>query len=210
MPEETTLVNGDKVYWFKDGNAVPEATFTFSGANSTNLTIPGTLPVGLHKYTTAIESVGGCLGPQSEPFDIYKLPNKTLALSAPSNLTYCGDNSGPNASSKITATATPGAALPDGIGYTYTWSATKDGIAVTPVTNVGSDDASNTASNVFTINTSSPGTYIFSAAVNYVKLPGNNGVFKAGDGKGCEVSTTTSQTVVVTPKPGKPSISLVN
>ena len=94
MPEETTLVNGDKVYWFKDGNAVPEATFTFSGANTTNLTIPGTLPVGLHKYTTAIESVGGCLGPQSSPFDIYKLPNKTLALTK-DRATYCGADSGP-------------------------------------------------------------------------------------------------------------------
>ena len=210
MPEETTLVAGDKVYWFKDGNAVPVASFIYSAPNSTNLIIPGTLAVGLHKYTTAIESVGGCLGPQSNPFEIYKLPSKALALSAPSNLAYCGDNSGPSASATITATTSPGAALPSGVGYEYTWSVTKDGIAVSPITSIGSDDASKTATNIFTMNTTAEGAYVFNAKVKYVLLAGNTGVFKAGDSNGCEVTATSSQTVTVTPKPKKPTISLVN
>ncbi len=210
MPEETTLVAGDKVFWFKDGNAVPVASFTYSVPNSTNLTIPGTLAVGLHKYTTAIESVGGCLGPQSNPFEIYKLPTKALALSAPTNVAYCADSSGPTSSSKITATTTPGAALPSGVGYVYTWSVTKDGVAVSPISSVGNDDSSKTATNIFTINTTAEGTYVFNAKVKYVLLAGNTGVFKAGDSNGCEVTATSSQTVTVTPKPKKPTISLVN
>lgn len=209
MPEENTLAVGDKVYWFKDGNPVPEATFTYSAANSTNLTIPGTLGVGLHKYTTAIESVGGCLGPQSEPFDIYKLPTKTLALTK-DRATYCGADSGPFSGSVITATTTPAAALPDGIEYEYDWSVTKGGVAYTPISDIGASDGSKTAINIFNMSVKDAGTYVFNAKVRYKPTAANTGVFKSGDTKGCEVTATATQQVIVTPKPGKPTISLVN
>ncbi len=209
MPEENTLAVGDKVYWFKDGNAVPEATFTFSAANSTNLTIPGTLGVGLHKYTTAIESLGGCLGPQSEPFDIYKLPTKTLALTK-DRATYCGADSGPFSGSVITATTTPAAALPDGIEYEYDWSVTKGGVAYTPISDIGASDGSKTAINIFNMSVKDAGTYVFNAKVRYKLTATNTGVFKSGDTKGCEVTASATQQVIVTPKPTKPTISLVN
>lgn len=210
MPEENTLATGDKVYWFLDGTPVGAALVYNGTAGSTDITVPTDLAVGAHKYTTAIETSGGCLGAMSDPFTVYKLPTKTLALSSPSNSTYCADNSSPIASTQITATATPGATLPDGIGYNYTWSVTKNGTPVVPVTSIGSIATSNTNQEVFTMDTKDAATYVISATVKYVVLPPNVGVLKAGDNNGCEVSTTTSQTVTVTPKPGKPTIILAN
>jgi len=206
MPEESTLTAGDKVHWYLAGTEV--AVYTYSAANSTNYTVPNNLTVGSHNYTTRIESAAGCLGDPSDPFSVYKLPNKTLALSAPTNSTYCGDASGPAASSQITATATPASNLPDGIGYTYNWSATFNGNPVNPLSSIGSSNGSTTNQNVFTLTTSQPGAYVFNATVNYTLLPGNPGVLRAG--AGCEVSAATTQTITVTPKPGKPTISLVN
>jgi hypothetical protein len=204
MPEESTLANGDKVHWYENGVEVAGSPFTFSVANSTNYTVPNSLTVGLYNYTTAIETQGGCMGLPSDPFKVYKLPTKTLALTK-TNATYCGANSGPLSGSEITATTTPGASLPDGIGYAYTWTVTSAGNPATP----GTADGSNTNTSVYTMNTTTAGTYVFNAKVKYVKLAANTGVFIAGDNNGCEVTATATQTVIVTPKPGKPSISLV-
>lgn len=206
QPQEPNLTNGDKVHWYLGATEV--AVYTYSGGTSANYAIPAGLPVGAHSYTTRIESAAGCLGDPSDPFSVYKLPNKTLALSTPTNTTYCGDASGPAASSQITATATPAAALPDGVGYSYTWSATFNGSPVVPITSIGSSNASTTNQNVFTLTATAAGTYVFNATVNYVLLPGNTGTLRAGTG--CEVSATTSQSITVTPKPGKPTISLAN
>ncbi|WP_461787649.1 hypothetical protein [Pedobacter sp.] len=206
--QEATLVAGDKVHWFLNGTPVG-SPITYTGTSgSTDLTVPANLSVGLHKYTTAIESKDGCLGPQSDAFEVYKLPTKTLALSAPTFASYCGDASGATASSQITATSTPASALPDGIAYTYTWSATFNGTAVTPITTIGSSNGSTGNTNVFTLNTITAGTYVFSAKVDYTLTAANTGVLKAG--AGCSVSSTTSQTITVNPRPGKPSIMLVN
>lgn len=207
--QESTLVSGDKVHWFLDGNPVTGTPITYSGTSgSTDLTVPANLAVGLHKYTTAIESKDGCLGPQSDAFEVYKLPTKTLALSTPTNLSYCGDASGSAASSKITATSTPASPLPDGIAYTYTWSATVNGTAVTPITSIGSSDGDTDDTNVFTLTTITAGTYVFTAKVDYALTAANTGVLKAGTG--CSVTSTTTQTITVNPRPGKPSIMLVN
>lgn len=207
-PEESTLTanSGDEVHWFLDGVAVG-TPIPFTGTNSTDIVVPANLSVGLHNYTSAIKSKDGCLGPQSDPFTVYKLPNKTIAISSPTNTSYCEGTSGSAASSVITATATPASALPDGIGYSYTWSATHNGTAVTPVTNIGAVTGSAPdLNNTFTLTTANVGTYVFSATVNYVKLTGNTGVLKTDSS--CEVSTTTSQTITVLPKPGKPTIIL--
>ncbi|WP_343532489.1 hypothetical protein [Pedobacter sp.] len=205
-PNEPNLANSDKVYWYLDGNQV--AVFTYSGTGSANYAVPANLPVGPHNYTSRIESAAGCWGDLSDPFSVYKLPTKTLALSPPTNTTYCEGNSGSAANSQITATASPASPLPDGIGYSYTWSATRNGTAVTPITDIGSDNASTTNQNVFTLTTVNPGSYVFSATVNYVLLPGNPGVLEQQNG--CPVNATTTQTITVTPKPGKPTISLAN
>ncbi|MFI5453081.1 hypothetical protein ACHMWN_13080 [Pedobacter sp. UC225_61] len=201
-PEESTLSNGDKVYWYLEGVQVDVKTYTGT-ANETNYVTPNNLANGVHNYTSRIESAAGCWGDLSDPFQVYQLPSKTLALTA-NNASYCGDNA--LLSSIITATTTPGQALPAGIEYQYAWSATKDGTAVSPLSGIGSDDASKTAINKFTLNTTGAGTYVFSATVKYVTTAANTGVLKSGDNKGCEVSATATQTVTVTPKPAKPSI----
>jgi len=201
-PEESGLSNGDKVYWYLEGVQVDVKTFTGT-ANETNYVTPNNLANGVHNYTSRIESAAGCWGDLSDPFQVYQLPSKTLALTA-NNASYCGDNALLN--SIITATTTPGQALPAGIEYQYVWSATKDGTAVSPLSGIGSDDASKTAVNKFTLNTTGAGTYVFNATVKYVTTAANTGVLKSGDNKGCEVSAAATQTVTVTPKPVKPTI----
>jgi outer membrane lipoprotein-sorting protein len=201
-PEESTLSNGDKVHWYLEGTEVAVKTFTGT-ANETNYVTPGNLANGVHNYTSKIESVAGCLGDLSDPFQVYQLPSKTLALVA-NNASYCGSDA--TLSSVITATTTPGQALPAGIEYAYVWSATKNGTNVNPLSGIGSDDASKTDVNKFTLNTTGAGTYVFSATVKYVKTAANTGALKSGDNKGCEVTATATQTVTVTPKPVKPTI----
>lgn len=207
-PQEAGLAVGDKVHWFVDGS--PYGTpLTYNGtAGSTDITVPANLAVGLHNYTSSIESKDLCMGPLSDPFTVYKLPTKSIALSAPTNATYCGDASGTNLSSVITATTTPAVPLPDGVGYTYTWSATHNGTGVNPITSIGTVGGGNAATTTFTLSTTDAGTYVFSAAVVYTLSAGNTGTLRPTDG--CEVATTTTQTITVTPKPGKPTIVLAN
>lgn len=201
-PEESSLAVGDKVYWYLEGTQVAVITSTGT-ANETNYVTPNNLSAGVHNYTSRIESVAGCWGDLSDPFQVYQLPSKTLALTA-NNATYCGDNA--SLSSIITATATPAQVLPAGIEYAYVWSATKNATAVSPISGIGSDDASKTAVNKFTLTTTGAGTYVFNATVKYVLAAANTGVLKSGDNKGCEVTATATQTVTVTPKPVKPTI----
>lgn len=201
-PEESTLANGDKVHWYLEG--VEVAVNTFNGtANSTNYVTPNNLTAGVHNYTSRIESAANCWGDLSDPFQVYQLPGKTLALVA-NNATYCGSD--PSLKSEITATTTPAQALPAGIEYEYVWSATKNGTNVTPLSGIGSDNGSKTNVNIFTLNTTGAGTYVLNATVKYVKTAANTGVIKSGDNKGCEVTATATQTVTVTPKPVKPTI----
>ena len=202
-PEESTLVTGDKVYWYKEGIQV--AMISYNGtANHTDYLTPTTLTAGVHNYTSRIESAAGCWGDMSEPFQVYKLPSKTLVLTT-NNASYCGSDS--NLSSVITATTTPAEALPAGIEYSYVWTATKNATAVTTISTIGIDLASKTGLNTFTLNTTDHGTYVFNAVVKYVKTAANTGgVIKSGDAKGCEVTATATQMVTVTPKPVKPTI----
>ena len=201
-PEESTLSNGDKVHWYLEGTEVDVKTFTGT-ANETNYVTPSNLAPGVHNYTSKIESAAGCLGDLSDPFQVYQLPSKTLALVA-NNASYCGSDA--SLSSVITATTTPAQALPAGIEYGYVWSATKNGTNVSPLSGIGSDDGSKTDVNKFTLNTTGAGTYVFNATVKYVKTAANTGVLKSGDNNGCVVTATATQTVTVTPKPVKPTI----
>ncbi len=209
MPEEEGLTTGDKVHWFLDGVAVGTPKEFTGVKGSTDIDVPANLTTGLHKYTTSIQSVEGCLGLLSEPFNIYKLPSKLLALTK-DRATYCGADSGPHSGSVITATTTPDEALPPGFEYEYEWSVTKNGNAFTPLSDIGSSDGSKTAKNVFTMTVKDAGAYEFNATVKYVKLALNTGVFRSGDSNGCSVAATAKQQVIVTPKPGKPTISLAN
>lgn len=201
-PEETTLTSGDKVYWYLNGTQVAEKEYNGT-ANSTDYTTPNNLAHGVNSYTSRILSAANCWGDMSDPFLVYQLPSKTLALTT-SKTTYCGDDA--TLSSIITATTTPLHALPDGIEYEYVWSATKNGTAVSPLSGIGTDGQSKTAINTFTLTTTGAGTYVFNATVKYTKTAANTGVIKSGDNKGCETTATATQTVTVTPKPVKPTI----
>lgn len=210
MSEENTLNNGDKVHWFDENDNAIGTPITFNGISGvTDLTIPASLTVGLHTYKTRIESVGGCLGDPSEPYTIYKLPTKQLALSE-NRAAYCADESNTIKDATITATTTPAATLPDGFEYAYTWSVTKNGNAYSPLSDIGSSDNSTTTENKFKMTTKDAGTYVFSATVKYVKTAANTGgVLVAEDSDGCSVSQTATQTITVTPKPGKPTIIML-
>ena len=202
IPEEKELVAGDKVYWYKDGTQV--AMINYNGTtNHTNYVTPKTLSAGVHNYTSRIESAAGCLGEMSGAFQIYQLPTKTLALTT-SKTSYCGSDG--SLSSVITANTMPAEVLPDGIGYEYVWTATKNTTPLTTISGIGVDLASKTELNTFTLNTTDPGTYVFNATVKYVIMAPNTGVLKSGDNKGCEVPASAPQTVTVTPKPSKPTI----
>ncbi len=203
-PQESLITNGDKVRWYKEGVEIAGSPFTYNGTGTADLTIAAGLAVGLHKYTTAIESAGGCLGDPSEPYTIYKLPTKDLALTK-SVGTYCGASSGSSSGAVITATTTPASPLPDGIAYAYTWSVTEGGNSATP----GSPDNSSTATSLYTMNTTTTGTYVFNASVKYVLTAANTGSLVT-DATGCSTGAASSQTVIVTPKPSKPTISLAN
>lgn len=201
-PEENTLTNGDKVHWYLGATEVAVKTYTGT-ANETNYVTPSNLSAGVHSYTSKIESVAGCWGDLSDPFQVYQLPSKTMSLTA-NNASYCGGDA--SLSAVITATTTPAQALPAGIEYQYVWSATKNGTNVSPLSGIGSDDLSKTDVNKFTLTTTGAGTYVFNATVSYIKTAANTGVLKSGDNKGCEVAATATQTVTVTPKPVKPTI----
>ncbi|RYF17505.1 MAG: hypothetical protein EOO42_15820 [Flavobacteriales bacterium] len=201
-PEESTLVSGDKVYWYLEGTQV--AVLTYDGtANKTNYVTPNNLSAGVHNYTSRIESLAGCLGDISDAFPVYQLPTKTLALTK-SIASYCGSDA--SLSSVITATTSPAQTLPAGIEYAYEWTATKNGTNVSPLSGIGTDLASKTNINTFTLSTTDPGIYTFNAKVKYVVATGNTGALKSGDSKGCETPATATETVTVTPKPVKPTI----
>ncbi|TKB97158.1 hypothetical protein [Pedobacter cryotolerans] len=201
-PEEVGLTNGDQVYWYLEGVEVDVKTFNGT-ANTTNITTPNNLGAGVHNYTNRIKSKDGCWGDMSDAFPVYQLPTKTLALTK-SIASYCGSDASLN--SVITATTTPAQTLPDGIEYAYVWTATKNTAAVPSISTIGTDLASQSAINTFTLNTTDAGIYVFNATVKYVKTTGNTGALKSGDSNGCEVTAATTQTVTVTPKPVRPTI----
>lgn len=201
------LVNGATVFWYLDGNTVAVDSKTYNGGNTADYVTPTSLSVGAHTYTSRLQSAGGCLSDPSDPFTVYILPNKTLTLGLPSNTSYCDDATGINGTSTITATTAPAQALPAGVKYTYVWSAKKDGAAVTSLSTVGSDDASNSATNTFTVNTTAHGAYEVNATVSYALDAANTGQLRPANG--CATSATATQTVTVGQRPAKPTIQLL-
>jgi hypothetical protein len=207
-PEENGLTAGDKVHWFLDGVLVGTPIAYTGTAGSTDLVLPATLPANVvHTYTTRIETQGGCLGDLSDPYEVYKLPTKTLALTA-TNDVYCAGSSGNQTpkidGSVITATTTPAQTLPAGFEYAYTWTVTENGNPSSP----GTADASTTNESKYTMTTTTAGNYTFNATVKYVKTAANTGNFVSPSSEGCVVSATATKQIRVTPKPGKPTITL--
>jgi hypothetical protein len=204
---EAALGVGDRVMWQEfDASGAPIGTVTpltvTVAGTAPSFTTISTLSTGEHTYKVFVISASPntCTGDVSDPFKLYVLPTASVSLGAPSNGNYCEAASGTNQSSVITATATPtiDASLTD-VSYTYTWTATKDGSAVTDVTTIGTQ-----ATNVFTMNTNVKGSYIFTTAIKYTVA---SGTLKSADGNGCVHTSAPSTPIVVTPKPGKPTIT---
>lgn len=207
---EAALAVGDKVMWqeFQADGTTPIGTVV-----TLPVTVAGTAPAfttstslatGEHTYKVFVISASPntCTGDVSDPFKLYVLPSAAVSIGAPTNPTYCEAASGTNQSSVLTATATPAIdpSLTD-VSYTYTWTATKDASPVADVTTIGNQSA-----NVFTLNTAVKGSYIFTVGIKYTIAAGQ-GTLKSADNNGCVQTSSASTPVVVTPKPGKPSIT---
>jgi len=210
---EATLKVGDKVVWQE---------FTAAGvAVGTATTLPvatvGTAPtfsvgtaatLGEHTWKVFVTAISPteCSGDLSDDFKFYVLPDKTLALSTPTAASYCESTATP--SSAITATPTAAAALPQDVTYVYAWTATKDNGTVADAaagaTAIGTATTTATTGTL-TVNTTSVGSYVIAASVKYAVPTGST--LKSGDSADCTTAGTTTPTIVVSPRPGKPSVT---
>lgn len=208
------LAPGDKVLWQKfESNGDPvsgtenEKEFT-SDLADVSLVLTATeaaaLSLGSHFYRAAVTTAdpAACAGDVSEHVEIYRLPDLAISLAVGTDA-YCESVTG---SSIITATTTTeGHTLPSGVQLDYAWTAEKDEVAVDPVTGLGTPShTASTAdlSTTFTVNVAAKGKYDFKASVKYPALAGAITI------KGASQVLSTEGTVTVTPKPGKPVISV--
>jgi hypothetical protein len=205
---EATLKVGDKVVWQEWVNGAATGTATTlpvaTIGTAPTFSVGASATVGEHSwrvFVTAINPVE-CSGDPSDEFKFFVLPDKTLALSTPTSPTYCEATAA--ASSVITATPTVASALPTDVTYVYAWTAAKDGAAAADAVSIGT--ASTTATTgVLTVNTTAVGTYVIAATVKYAVPTG--ATLKSGDNKDCTTTATAPQTITVSPKPGKPSVT---
>ena len=196
-----TINPGDQVVWVSTTTNTPVHTGTSA---SPNFTTP-TLAPGAHGYRVHILSADGCTGDASDEYKVYVLPSTTLALSNPSADEYCENAT--TRSSKIVASATAGATLPEKVTYSYTWQVEKNGASVADLSTVGNITTNiNTLSSEFEVTTATVGTYAISTKVHFTVPVGS--VLKSNDNQGC-VETTSPKQVTVTPKPGKPTITIL-
>ena len=206
---ETALAVGDKVVW-QEFTAADAPTGT-----STTLTVAtvGTAPafsvgtgtsVGEHIWKVFVVAVNpnNCSGDLSDAFKMFVLPDKTLALTNPSAATYCENVATP--ASAIVATPTVATALPQDVTYLYAWTATKDGGTAADGTTIGTA-TSDATTGTLTVNTTTVGSYVIAASVKY-KVP-TGSTLKSGDGADCVQAGSSTKTIVVAPKPGKPSVT---
>jgi len=177
---------------------------------STTYAPPTVIPAGAGAGEYEIVLIFGstdaavCAPNAAQLSNIYVLPALSLTLAAPTNPAYCGSA----AINSSVITATP-AGFPAGANYStdlvleYSFTATKDGNAVADLSTVGTFD---TATGVFTVNTTVAGEYIVSTAVKY-KLNGAGGAFLGGS-NGCPSTPVASTKVTVSSTPATPIISI--
>lgn len=214
-----TLVSGDRVVWQEfDASDNPvgsptelEYTGDLSAVALPLSAVSDITALGSHFYKAYVLSANpaNCSGDLSDPLEIYRLPDLTLDLS-PLVSAYCAEASGAVAESEITATTTTqdGHTLPTDVLLAYSWSATKDAVAVDPISSVGAAEDNNTTAldltNVFTMNATEIGEYAFSASVVYSAQSASGITIKGA----CSAASTAPAVVTVTPKPGKPTITV--
>jgi hypothetical protein len=221
-PSGYTFSANDEVYWSETYNngttttgPTEKAALVYNAANlsATSLTVTTADGPGLHTYTMRVKSGStGCYSDASAPKTVFILPATTVAFNAPLDDSYCENVGSP--SKTITATATPAIPLlPDGIGYKYTWSATKNAVAVSPLSSIGTlTAASGTTvrdmSSIFTMTSDSPGEYIFTVNVEYFKLSDNANIVKLG-ATPTSFATTLPKKITIHAKPTQPTITIL-
>ena len=206
LNNETT----DVIKWFQvvGGVATPVKTGSHTDRSFTTPTAV-TLGEGAHIYRAQVLSANpqACEGEVSDNYDIYVLPfTLTVTLSQDANTSWC-QTSTTNNTSAITATAAPTGntfALPEDVGYSFTWDVTKGGTAVTPGSSV--DGTTPFTTSVYTVTTTTPGLYSAKASVSY-KVPAGTTLLSGGNAS-CTV-TSSAKTVEVIATPNKPTISIM-
>lgn len=186
-----TLVAGDRVIWSEIGGGGAAVTSTFPA--SPNFTTPAGLSDGAHTYKVSVipADVNACPGDASDDYVVYKLPTTTIALNSTVDL-YCTD-----APTRSVITAAPVVTPPTGVTFDYVWSATLGGTAV-DITTLGSASGS-----TFSLQANvTPGAYTFTAVGTY-----NTGAVPIRPAASC-ATTSSTKTITVTAKPGKPTISI--
>jgi len=196
-----TLVTGDLVIWQQvddTGNPIGGAiSKTYNGtASSTDLTLTGGTELtaaGEYFYRVhVVSTTGSCTGDPADAISVYRLPAFTVAL-ASTVASYCAGGSTNSTPAVVTATATPASGtFPAGVSVTYDWAASTGGAV---------DGSDNTKYNFGNANAAA--TYNVSAVGTYAVPSGT--LLKSDATAGCTATGTTS--VVVTPVPGKPTIT---
>jgi len=197
-----TLVNGDLVIWQKvDGTGAPiggAVSKTYDGtAASIDLTLTGGTELtaaGEYFYRVHVvaTTAGSCTGDPSDAISVYRLPAFTVALSS-TVASYCAGGSTNSTPAVVTATATPASGtFPAGVSVIYDWAGSTGGAV---------DGTNNAKYNFGNANTAA--TYNVSAVGTFAVPSGT--LLKSDATAGCTATGTTS--VVVTPVPGKPTIT---
>ncbi len=174
---------------------------------STDLTTPPTTFSGEGNYEVITKTVifpanPALCAPASTTTNFIVLPPLTLTISSPSNPSYCGTATTP--SSVITPSTLP-VATPNTTDLGYEYSYTVNGVAAVNGDGIGTMSATG----VYTLTTTTPGTYVIVGSVKYKYLPTVTALLpnRLLGTTGCLVSST-SRTVTVTAVPSAPTISI--
>ncbi len=167
--------------------------------------VPTTLPTTPGTYKILLISTANSAtvcAPDVVENNFVVLPTLAITLGAPTNASYCETST--TTSSQITQSAST---VPTGTGsdleIEYSYMVSKDGATAVDgtTTGLGSIDAAGK----YTLSTTTPGVYVITGSVKYKQKTGfTNALLNAS---GCPVTSTT-QTVTVTAKPTKPTITI--
>ncbi|KLT66572.1 hypothetical protein [Pedobacter sp. BMA] len=189
-------VAGDKIIWSINGTAQTPVNYNVPADAVYNID-PGLAP-GNYKYSVQVVPADANLCPSTASDDmvIEKLPAPAIAVNAPGS-TYCTDQT---ASTVLTASRTNTTyTLPTGVSMTYAWTATKDGAAVTTITDLGT---ASTSGDTFTLKAGvAPAAYVFTATGSYA-----TGGVQIVPATTC--TATADKTITVTVKPGKATVTI--
>lgn len=170
--------------------------------------VPTSLPTVAGNYKVFLSSTqadpnSGICAPDVVENTIIVLPSLSMVLNAPTHASYCAANSTVSSSD---ITLTNAITLPSGstadLELEYTYSV-NNGTATVDGSTIGSIDP---LTGKFTLNTVVAGTYIITGTVKYKQKTGFTNALLGTTG--CVTTSTTAQTITVTPKPTAPVITI--